>query len=761
MKYWNEVDFTGLLDKCGKRTTHCNHVVAAFDIETSTIYYPDDYGITPEDKALRGTPKFAFMYVWQLAVNNITCYGRTWDEFYECLLNLRADLQLSIDHRLIVYVHNLKYEFAFMQKLPGIHFSDLTRYPRDFLARDKHTIIKCVVNDVFEFRDSAVFTECPLDVVGNMVGIKKLDLDYAPIRTSKTPLSETELLYCEHDVLILSKYFEAQSYIYDHAGNIPLTRSRCVKRIIDDYQRTNMWRGVVAKDKNEHDPEILDRLQKAYLPPFIYTTSLNTDKVINDVWDCDKKSAYPAWMLTRKYPFGKFLKQNEDDLNALDDDKKIPALIEKYRNRPLLVKLAFGDLKSVYPRVGFLPTTDQKVKLSRRSKENAAEETRLQDKRIIYTKHYICTLTDLDIELVQQLYTYKSVQILEVYAAKRYQWLPGYICRTIVDLYLQKEDFKSEMQKFKNSLSEVQKNRRLTSEEETALYKVEAEYQRIKSLVDRVYGIFVQDPIKPKWTLDHRTGLVTSKGKQYIKSDKDISVCYEWGVWLLAWERQDMYKIFTACNCGITDGEAKNKDVVLYGDTDGYKFECKHTTVNTIIAEYNKKVKEEVIDFCERNCSFADFSKLQNLGQFVYTHYKQFKVCKIKRYAYVDDDDNFRSVCSGLPTTNTFFKQFADNKDKFEYFTDDLKIPAEFANVKRHMYIYDHFDELVTDYLGGQDRVQVDSCICIYDVGFNMAESDPELDQDQVKELEDRRPTSAYKEGVQNATKKSTGSRRR
>ena len=78
------------------------NVPAAFDIETSSFYQDEN--------------KHACMYVWQFGILNWVTYGRTWEEFIELLSTVIYVLRLSENRKLIVYVHNLAYEFQFMRK---------------------------------------------------------------------------------------------------------------------------------------------------------------------------------------------------------------------------------------------------------------------------------------------------------------------------------------------------------------------------------------------------------------------------------------------------------------------------------------------------------------------------------------------------------------------------------------------------------------------------------------------------------------------
>ena len=65
-----------------------------------------------------GETKTAFMYIWAIGIghNSPVFYGRTWDEFLEVCETLSTQLDLFEDRRLVIYVHNLGYEFQFMRK---------------------------------------------------------------------------------------------------------------------------------------------------------------------------------------------------------------------------------------------------------------------------------------------------------------------------------------------------------------------------------------------------------------------------------------------------------------------------------------------------------------------------------------------------------------------------------------------------------------------------------------------------------------------
>src|SRR5699024_9440404 len=125
--------------------------------------------------------------------------GRTWGELLEFLENLQDYLQLNDNKRLVMYVHNLGYEFQFMRK----YFNWV-----NIFAVDERKPVKALCDLGIEFRDSYILSGYSLaNTAKNLVThkIEKLvgDLDYSLIRHTKTPLTEAELKYCENDILII------------------------------------------------------------------------------------------------------------------------------------------------------------------------------------------------------------------------------------------------------------------------------------------------------------------------------------------------------------------------------------------------------------------------------------------------------------------------------------------------------------------------------------------------------------------------------
>ena len=119
-------------------------VPASFDIET-TSFYVDNY-------------KAAIMYEWTFGINGNVIIGRTWEEFETMMNEITEYLHLADDLRLIVYVHNLSFEFQFMRK----HFEWLKIF-----AIDTRKPIYAITTSGIEFRCSYLLSGYGLAKLGD------------------------------------------------------------------------------------------------------------------------------------------------------------------------------------------------------------------------------------------------------------------------------------------------------------------------------------------------------------------------------------------------------------------------------------------------------------------------------------------------------------------------------------------------------------------------------------------------------------------
>ena len=166
------------------------NLAMSFDIETSS-FYEDKNGViyTNDDyRKLKNTVKAekkAIMYIWQFAIEENVIIGRTWNDFLYFCKKLYDFLNLK-ERYIVVYVHNLSYEFQFICKW----FNWI-----DIFADSERKPIKATTDTHFIFKCSYRLSGYSLEVLANNLkshNIKKMvgDLDYNLIRNSKTPISK-------------------------------------------------------------------------------------------------------------------------------------------------------------------------------------------------------------------------------------------------------------------------------------------------------------------------------------------------------------------------------------------------------------------------------------------------------------------------------------------------------------------------------------------------------------------------------------------
>lgn len=696
MKYWSEMDFTPFNESRSRRERH-HHTpyVAAFDTETSTIKHDEE--------------QIAFMYVWQMAIENEAFYGRTWSEFKMCLQKMKNEMHLAVDYKLIVYVHNLKYDFGFYKK-------EINLDGNDFVARSRRTILKHIMDDCFEVRDSAVYTEEPLEHMGEEIGIPKMKgYDYNRIRHALTPLTPEELEYCEHDVLILTRYFRLEAEKLNCSiYKLALTATQKIKRgINEEFSReSRMYQNMIMSRQlkdNDHDNHILDLLKHAFFGAFNYSSQLIRGITQDNVAGIDISACYGAQCLLHPYPVGKFtpiaLPESTDDL------KNNP----RYAGKAMLITFAAKDVSAKYADIGFLP-----INVHNYWQRPASDINNVASKRVLIAAKLEMTLTDVDFRLFLEFYSYSAIKFVSIMASD-YGDMPPYMIRSIEKTHRKK----LEIQKRNNELKKI---RPLTLSEQL-------EYIHAKTGVSRIYGILVQDPIRDLYTWDPEINDIRKDGEQKSKSQFQ-PILYQWGVWVVAWARYEILRLLLKLS-----GTGKNFDDLktLYSDTDSLYFKFTESDIE-IVKSYNDMINAKIANVAKKYRLNPE--SLTGIGTLKVTYYQQFKTTGIKQYCYIQDDV-FDYRCAGLTRPDyqyddnnnqlfnedgtpinhgmTFFDNFASNDERMAAFCREMSIPASDAHVKRNYYNDEPLKEPleVTDYLGNTTTVQPKSWVIISESGFD------------------------------------------
>lgn len=726
MILWKDADLTSLkVPAETRRNSRYYPEIAAFDIETSRVEDPD-HGCV------------AFMYLWKFAIGDHVFTGRTFDDLRLFMEDLHRELCLATDFKLCVYVQYHKYEFAFYHKLFIIDSGN-------FIAKSRRDVIRCTVQGVFEFRDAYAYTEKSLEKLGEEVGIPKLDtLDYSKLRHHLTRILPEEDQYADNDVLILIKYFRKQRDEYGSIARIPLTATQRVIKRISHYLYLSCGESQKIKyrllnaqlDANkEEDMEILKRLRIAFFGGFSFSMEYARGQIVDDCTNLDISMCYGTQLLLHRYPRKKFQQMKIPSLPAgksqLDMLKDIVnGILPDFRNKALLVRIRCKKIKAKWTSLAYLP-----IPMKNYFHRGVELRKRMKFQRIAECKNLDSCYTDIDIFLITQLYEIEGLEILEIWGSD-YDPLPEYVKQTIYELSGKKTLFERELAAIKEAGMEP------TPEQL-------AEYDRIKSMVSRIYGVFVQDPIRQNYIFDNKTGSIQPHG--FINTEAQMDgrknkalyrpVLYQWGVWCSAWARYEFIK--NLIRIQIQNGEQNLK--LLAGDTDGFTMRSFGDREKEIIEEYNRSIEVKLRKLCDQYG--FDYDLFGNSGKFKIKQYQKFRTLGLKQYGFLDSSGFFDYRCAGLPRMklerdqdgkpqrdkdgllvnkgNRFFDSFGSEIEKLEAFTSSLAIPGDISNNKKAIY---RDEEVilhnVKDYQGNvAEEIRIPSCMLLEPSDFRMETS--------------------------------------
>ena len=545
-------------------------VVTAFDIETTTIHLPLVAG--------QKQNSHAFMYVWQFQLDDITIMGRTWEECFtlfnslaEACLAIQKEQGLSTIPLLIIWVHNLAYEFTF---LSGI-------YPfvnDECFFRDVRKPIYCRMYQCLEFRCSYIQTNMSLSHLTKQLKVEeKLSgqkYNYNKIRYPSTPLSEYEKAYCARDVQSLVECMRVKMRNDgDTLQTIPLTstgyvRRDCIAAISPLYMN--------IKDILPSEPEYR-LLRKAFRGGNTHASRKTSGHILRNVYSYDMSSCYPAQQLTKKFPMSpwKFI-----------NDRNV------YNRVEMMIGLG-------YAVVGLYQF--RKLRLKRRVTIPYLSLARTQsygfmldNGRILEADYCEVALTEVDMQIVLNQYTFDAVQIDTAMVAQKH-YLPDEYREVIKRYYRNKTMLKG-----------------TTDPEE--LYQ----YAKSKEKLNGIYGMSAQDPIHAD--IKYEDGLYIRSDYDSVEVEKVLKSAkfpYSWGVYTTAYARAALQE-------AIDLAEQK----MVYCDTDSVKVSGKLD-----LSALNKKRQT----LAAEQGAYADDpnGNRHYMGVFELDGiYDRFVTCGAKRYAY-------------------------------------------------------------------------------------------------------------------------------
>ena len=675
IKYYGELPEAGKPVYDFKNRTYYYNLPCAFDIETTNIN--DD----PKNR-------MAFPYHMQLMIGStfITC--RTIEQLGQVFSDIQQNYNLNGKYRLIMYVHNLPFEFQFIRCY--FHFTEC-------MSKSQRQVMK-VFFDQFgiEMRDSYVLSGMSLaktaeNLTEHKISKLKGDLDYKLIRFPSTKLTRAELAYCYNDVKIICCYIEEQMKWYGNITKIPLTNTGRVRRHVRKHclqvEKKNGKKFSPYKDLMRQltlEADEYGYLLDAFLGGYTHANAMYSTKLLKDVHSIDFTSSYPTVMMSEQYPMSKgiFI----DNLNITSYDEFVAYLSD---NRLAVVMVEFTDLETK-PEVPDDYLSDSRVYESKGKI--------IQNNGRIHKAEWVQEiLTNIDLDMVVKAYSFTSMKITSGWFYYK-NYLPKKFIECVLEFYWDKTTLKGIKGK-------------------------EAEYLLKKGMLNSCYGMCVTDICKDEEKCTFEDGWKTDKADVDKKiddynNDSNRFLSYAWGVFITAYARRNLFT-------GIM---SMGKDYV-YCDTDSIKF-LNMEKHKGYIEDYNRNIIRKCTECL--NYHGLDPAMLapknqkgveKQIGIWDYEgKYDYFKTLGCKRYLTYKDGE-FDLTCAGLEDgkgIDELTRNGTKVDDVFARFNDDFKVDAENSGKLAHFYNDDPFEIEVVDYCRNRGKISCNSCCVLFPVAFSV-----------------------------------------
>lgn len=671
------------------------NVPCSFDIETTSFYRDADgntYNYEQYAKLGVKLEKCSIMYVWQFGINGYIIMGRTWQEFTQMCAEIVRTLGLCKDKKLIIYIHNLSYEFQFIRTL--------FEWEKVF-SIDVRKPLYATTRGGLEFRCSYLLSGYNLAKLGEQLQKYKCaklvgDLDYTLIRHNETPLTTKEIMYCVNDIRVVMNYIQEQIEQYKLITRLPLTktgfvRKHCRKNMLQkkiDGKSVRNWECInLIHSLTINGLHEFNMLQRAFSGGFTHANANHVDDICKDVASYDFTSSYPYVMVSEKFPMSKGVRVTPRNMNEFN---------YYIKNYLCIFDVEFSDIFA--SELQDNPISVSKCYLKKDVVENNG--------RVVCAAQICTTLTNIDYNVIKVFYKWGKIRIGTMYIYKA-DYLPTEFINTILDLYESKTKLKGVQGK-------------------------EVEYLNSKEMLNSCYGMCVTNPLRDeftytgKWDTNTLTETEKTEMLQNYNDSKNRFLFYPWGVFVTAYARRNL---FTAIY------EAKQD--YIYSDTDSIKLQNANThkkyfdTYNNVV--YNKlkaACKYHKIPF--EKCApetIKGITKILGVWDYegTYTH---FKTLGAKRYMveeknalYVDGKSyKYSLTISGVNKKTAIpylVKTYGD--DIFNAFTNYLEFPNEATGKNIHTYIDYEINGVITDYLGNKCNFAEKSGVHLEPTSYNLS----------------------------------------
>lgn len=557
--------------------------ICTFDIEVSSGWLTPDgtiIGYEPghSDKYWNDMIPVALPYKWQFSFDDAIIHGRRIEDFLEVLEKLPKNIHI------IIWIHNLSYEFQFLNNI-------LAPWASTF-ARNPHKPITAVSQRFpnIEFRCSYMLTRLSLDSWGKSLGCEKLhSLNYDIIRTPLSVLSDEEMDYCTRDCEVLYIGIQDLLKTYKHIERIPITQTGRVRREVKSRVKKNKKTQELMIKLLPQNAYMYSIMKKCFCGGYTHANYTLSGRNVGPGNQYDFASSYPFVMCSEKFPMTPWVE------DIFEEDK-----IDKFA---YMIKVR---MVNVTPK-----TKNHYISYSKTEK---ILKPVTDNGRLISAEEIVMWMTEVDYQIIVDTYNIEEIQIEECYRSKK-AYLPKVFIDYLLELYANKTTLKG-------------------------VEGFEDLYAQSKQYINSIFGMSVTDIIQDEVSFDGSTWSVEYKTLNDINEAlEDLRlhnkgrtfIAYQWGPWITAYARKNLW------DCIIP-----NDDAVIYCDTDSIKMRG-----DADFSWYNRRVDEKLRAMCEVYKIDFELTRPKTpkgvpkpLGYFAKEEpFTEFKTLGAKRYIYREEED--------------------------------------------------------------------------------------------------------------------------
>lgn len=467
---------------------------------------------------------------------------------------------------------------------------------------DRRKILKATMyHKRLELRCTYLHSNMSLKKYLQKMGVEhqKLDgeeFDYNKIRYPWTELTDREMEYCQNDVLgLVEAYTEQCRRDKDTISSSPLTSTGYVRR--DAKRAMRLTSKYMVRDL-QPDLEQYRLLREAFRGGNTHANRYYVGRILDNVQSADRSSSYPDVICNRPFPMTKMRWLGVPKIEYIRRHIR--------QGHAVVFRVALWDVKMRDPYDGF-------PYLSRAKCYNIIGGV-WDNGRVLSADYLETTITDVDWKIISRQYQWKHIKGVKAMWA-HYGPLPAPLILTTIEYYRAKTSLKG-----------------LTSEDGDTEYQ----YARSKELLNSLYGMMAQDPLK--FSIEFLEGeedpfqtVEADPEKLLAAYQRRAFLVYQWGVYVTAWSRAEL-------QAGLDLAGHR----AVYCDTDSVKYlgEVDWT-------EYNK---ERIAASTESGAYAMDPKGIEHyMGVFEpETAYKTFSTLGAKKYAYTYEDGSLGITIAGV-----------------------------------------------------------------------------------------------------------------